>query len=320
MLAALLLPLAICSPSPRYCSCVQAIPPSAFVTTYKSSRLHNIASIRRRVSLHSLSENVVVEEDVDDTFFVQASKKAAQQRIQLLKQEQNSSDATGGAEKDDAVEGNNNADVTAAATATSITEEELQRSSPVSPVIKVPIDPFQETQRSKQQMKPKPSQTSSYDFQRKLLEARLIMDKKEANLDVGGKDLGEDVALDSSITEAIISEAITSSPAAVATEEKIPESKLEVDDSTSVLGGPPSYGALATDGRAEKESTGAETNGANVPEHQSTTNPRLSSDGKEIFEPSSSSLEMDQENIDMGLLVLTRSMLTLKSILDKDES
>ena len=288
------------------------------MTTYKSSRLHNIASIRRRVALHSLSENVVVEEDVDDTFFVQASKKAAQQRIQLLKQEQNSSDATGGAEKDDEVEGDNNADVAAAAT-TTITEEELQQSSPVSPVIKVPIDPFQE-QRSKQQMKPKPSQTSSYDFQRKLLEARLIMDKKEANLDVGGKDLGEDVALDSSITEAIISEAITSSPAAVATEEKIPESKLEVDDSTSVLGGPPSHGALATDGVADKESTGAETNGANVPEPQSTTNPRLSSDGKEIFEPSSSSLEMDQENIDMGLLVLTRSMLTLKSILDKDES
>ena len=47
--------------------------------------------------------------------------------------------------------------------------------------------------------------------------------------------------------------------------------------------------------------------------------PRLSSDGKEIFEPSrSSSTEVNQENVDVGLFVLTQSLFALKSILNKD--
>lgn len=46
----------------------------------------------------------------------------------------------------------------------------------------------------------------------------------------------------------------------------------------------------------------------------------LSSDGKELYEPSQSALEMNQENLDMGLLVLTRAMLQLKAIVDKESS
>ena len=46
----------------------------------------------------------------------------------------------------------------------------------------------------------------------------------------------------------------------------------------------------------------------------------LSSDGKELYEPSQSALEMNQENVDMGLLVLTRAMLQLKAIVDKESS
>lgn len=51
--------------------------------------------------------------------------------------------------------------------------------------------------------------------------------------------------------------------------------------------------------------------------------PKLSSDGKVLFEPSpessSSSSEVNQENVDLGLFVLTRSLLTLKSIVDKQD-
>jgi hypothetical protein len=43
----------------------------------------------------------------------------------------------------------------------------------------------------------------------------------------------------------------------------------------------------------------------------------LSSDGKELFEPSSSSMEVNEENVNTGLYVLTRSLVALKSILDK---
>ncbi|KAL3767105.1 hypothetical protein ACHAW5_010822 [Stephanodiscus triporus] len=50
----------------------------------------------------------------------------------------------------------------------------------------------------------------------------------------------------------------------------------------------------------------------------------LSSDGKEIFEPlqsasSSSSSEVNPDNVDMGLFVLTRSLIALKYILDKNQ-
>jgi len=50
--------------------------------------------------------------------------------------------------------------------------------------------------------------------------------------------------------------------------------------------------------------------------------PKLSSDGKALFEPSqtnSTSSEVNQENIDMGLIVLTRGLLTLKSIVDRNQ-
>ena len=47
---------------------------------------------------------------------------------------------------------------------------------------------------------------------------------------------------------------------------------------------------------------------------------KLSSDGKEIFEPceGDGSSEVNQENVDMALMVLTRSLLALKSIVDKE--
>lgn len=50
--------------------------------------------------------------------------------------------------------------------------------------------------------------------------------------------------------------------------------------------------------------------------------PLVSSDGKAIYEPSQSALSINQENVDNGLMVLTRSFLVLNSIvqrLDKDK-
>lgn len=48
-----------------------------------------------------------------------------------------------------------------------------------------------------------------------------------------------------------------------------------------------------------------------------TTSIPLSSDGKQIFEPSPSSLESNEENIGKGILVLIRAYSILNSILDK---
>ena len=45
--------------------------------------------------------------------------------------------------------------------------------------------------------------------------------------------------------------------------------------------------------------------------------PLLSSDGKEIYEPSQSELNMNQENVEHGLMVLTRSFFALNSIVQR---
>lgn len=48
--------------------------------------------------------------------------------------------------------------------------------------------------------------------------------------------------------------------------------------------------------------------------------PRLSSDGKALYEPKQSEPgEVNQDNVDMGLLVLTQGLYALKSIVDKKE-
>jgi len=48
--------------------------------------------------------------------------------------------------------------------------------------------------------------------------------------------------------------------------------------------------------------------------------PRLSSDGKALYEPKQSEPgEVNQDNVDMGLLVLTQGLFALKSIVDKKE-
>jgi len=44
----------------------------------------------------------------------------------------------------------------------------------------------------------------------------------------------------------------------------------------------------------------------------------LSSDGKEIFEPDPDATKVDPQNVEMGLFVLTRSLLALKSIVEKE--
>eukprot|EP00984_Skeletonema_dohrnii_P035814 scaffold36018_cov189-Skeletonema_dohrnii-CCMP3373.AAC.2 len=49
---------------------------------------------------------------------------------------------------------------------------------------------------------------------------------------------------------------------------------------------------------------------------------KLSSDGKVIYEPFQAALDINQENVDNGLMVLTRSFLVLNSIvqrLDEDK-
>ena len=47
---------------------------------------------------------------------------------------------------------------------------------------------------------------------------------------------------------------------------------------------------------------------------------QLSSDGKVIFEPTNLQEEdVNQENVDMGLLVLTRALLAVKSIVERNQ-
>ena len=57
-----------------------------------------------------------------------------------------------------------------------------------------------------------------------------------------------------------------------------------------------------------------------IPMPSSDNSKRLSSDGKELYEPKQSEPgEVNQDNVDMGLLVLTQGLFALKSIVDKKE-
>jgi len=57
-----------------------------------------------------------------------------------------------------------------------------------------------------------------------------------------------------------------------------------------------------------------------MPSSSGEDKPRLSSDGKELYEPKQSEPgKVNQDNVDMGLLVLTQGLFALKSIVDKKE-
>jgi len=70
----------------------------------------------------------------------------------------------------------------------------------------------------------------------------------------------------------------------------------------------------------EVETMAASSPAPSAPQNASQT--KLSSDGKVIYEPSQAALDINQENVDNGLMVLTRSFLVLNSIvqrLDEDK-
>ena len=43
----------------------------------------------------------------------------------------------------------------------------------------------------------------------------------------------------------------------------------------------------------------------------------MSSDGKELFEPTREMLDIKQDNVQMGILVLTNGLMALQSVVDK---
>jgi len=319
-----LLPLALlflAISHPRHC-CVQATAPknlssfpSAFAIPKKSSSniiipasSYTHSSIRRRVAC-SLSQHD--EEEEDDSFFIQASQQATQRRMKQLKDGQDpmaislsssSSSNTGVVDDDKEVEITEGGVGVMSEKGSHEDEEEEHQSQPSSQEVKIPIDPFVKRQVP-QQISTKPQ--TSFTFQRKLLETRLLMDEKE-KLANASKDL--ETARESKEADmGTTTETVSSS---VATEEKIPKSSKSEDDFATTGTGP----------NADTTNTSLVSEKEKIPiESQPATTPRLSSDGKEIFEPSPSSLTVDPEKVGMGLLVLTRSLLALKSILDKEE-
>ena len=70
----------------------------------------------------------------------------------------------------------------------------------------------------------------------------------------------------------------------------------------------------ASEVEAQQESS---SEPVSVGKEENTNKSKLSSDGKAIYEPSQSQLEMNQENVQNGLMVLTRSFLVLNSVVDR---
>ena len=73
----------------------------------------------------------------------------------------------------------------------------------------------------------------------------------------------------------------------------------------------------AKEAKAEPVAAAAASKAENNEEPSNANQPLLSSDGKLIYEPSHSALNMNQENVENGLLLLTRSFLMLNSIVQR---
>ncbi len=73
----------------------------------------------------------------------------------------------------------------------------------------------------------------------------------------------------------------------------------------------------AIEAKAEPAAAAAAAKAENNEEPSNANQPLLSSDGKLIYEPSHSALNMNQENVENGLLLLTRSFLMLNSIVQR---
>ena len=217
---------------PRHC-CVQAkapknlstFPSAAFVIpTKSSSNSYTQSSIRKRVAC-SLSQHD--EEEEDDSFFIQASQQATQRRMKQLKDGQDpmaislssSSSNTGDVDDDKEVEIMEGGMGVILQKRSHEDEEEVQQSQPSSQEVKIPIDPF---------LIAKPQ--TSFTFQRKLLETRLLMDEK-AKLANTSKDL--ETARESK--EADMGTTTETLSSSVATEEKIPKSS-KLDDNVVITG------------------------------------------------------------------------------------
>lgn len=68
---------------------------------------------------------------------------------------------------------------------------------------------------------------------------------------------------------------------------------------------------------AKAEPVAAAAKAENIEEPSNANQPLLSSDGKLIYEPSHSAMNKNQENVENGLLLLTRSFLMLNSIVQR---
>lgn len=99
--------------------------------------------------------------------------------------------------------------------------------------------------------------------------------------------------------------------------------RKSVDDSTIssttkslTLSGDDNEEDEAKEAEAEPVAAAA-TKAENNEEPSNADQPQLSSDGKLIYEPSHSAMNMNQENVENGLLLLTRSFLMLNSIVQR---
>ena len=78
--------------------------------------------------------------------------------------------------------------------------------------------------------------------------------------------------------------------------------------------------SVEEDTTAEVTTSPTSSSDEQIPMPSSDNSKKLSSDGKELYEPKQSKPgQVNQDNVDMGLLVLTQGLFALKSIVDKKE-
>ena len=288
-------------------------------------------SSSRSVRRHLVSQLDESDADtVDDTFFVQASQLAAKQRLEELKS---------GADPI-AVALSKSGNTSQQQEESAETEEPQQRVGEE----KIPQDPFQlGAWKEIQEMREKANGNSSeddggsapssdtlvltrtedggttvkrekvlqssasdhYQFQKDLLETRLLMEQR-SRLRQQNKEIEEKIESQERELQNLVSI----------------EEEVEDGDSDSVVGKSEDLANTSIEeevdnGDSDSPEVGKSKDLVNTSSPSEEGSAKMSSDGKELFEPTREMLDIKQDNVQMGILVLTNGLMALQSVVDK---
>ena len=150
------------------------------------------------------------------------------------------------------------------------------------------------------------SASDHYQFQKDLLETRLLMDQRsrlrQQNKEIEERIESQERELQNLVSiEEEIDDGDSDSPV-VGKSEDLANTSIEEE---------------VDNGDSDSPEVGKSKVLVNTSSSSEEGSAKMSSDGKELFEPTREMLDIKQDNVQMGILVLTNGLMALQSVVDK---